>query len=239
MTRNASRRRWRAPALTVALYAGLAAATMQIAPLFGREPLPCFGGEGAALRSASPLYCALNRHYATPEAIALTEALAAHVAREVPGAITLTLDASFPFINGFPLLPHLSHDDGEKIDIAFYYLDGDGRPRPGEMASPLGYWGFEQPRAGEAQPCAGRRDWLTLRWDMDLFQPLVRREWRIDPESLGAALRWLAETGPEYGLGRVLIEPHLLERLEVDAPHFRFQGCRAARHDDHIHYQLR
>ena len=30
------------------------------------------------------------------------------------------LDANFPFINKFPLLPHLSHNDGKKIDITDY-----------------------------------------------------------------------------------------------------------------------
>jgi hypothetical protein len=30
-----------------------------------------------------------------------------------PGTVTIALDANFPFVNGFPLLPHLSHADGK------------------------------------------------------------------------------------------------------------------------------
>lgn len=33
------------------------------------------------------------------------------------------LGAIFPFIDGFPLIPHLSHNDGEKIDLSFVYCD--------------------------------------------------------------------------------------------------------------------
>ena len=39
-------------------------------------------------------------------------------------------------------------------------------------------------------------------------------------------------------LGRMLLEPHLDQRLGLSDPRLRFQGCRAARHDDHIHIQL-
>ena len=37
---------------------------------------------------------------------------------------------------------------------------------------------------------------------------------------------------------KVFIEPHLRRRLGVESSKLRFQGCRAARHDDHIHMQL-
>ena len=33
--------------------------------------------------------------------------------------MTLALDGGFPFLDGFPLLPRLSHDDGRKLDLAF------------------------------------------------------------------------------------------------------------------------
>ena len=40
--------------------------------------------------------------------------------------------------------------------------------------------------------------------------------------------------------GKILLEPHLAHRLGVEGrPNIRFQGCRAARHDDHIHVQIR
>jgi hypothetical protein len=38
---------------------------------------------------------------------------------------------------------------------------------------------------------------------------------------------------------RVFIEPYLAARLGVASPVLGFQGCRAARHDDHIHVQIK
>lgn len=47
------------------------------------------------------------------------------------------LDANFPFKDGFPLLPHLSHDDGRKVDIAFMYRyqSDDSLRKKGEFLS--------------------------------------------------------------------------------------------------------
>lgn len=39
-------------------------------------------------------------------------------------------------------------------------------------------------------------------------------------------------------VGKIFVEPHLVQTLGVSHPSIRFQGCRAARHDDHIHFQL-
>lgn len=61
---------------------------------------------------------------------------------------------------------------------------------------------------------------------------------QLDETRTSAALHWLVEAGPNYGLERILIEPHLATRLGVLSPLVRFQGCRAARHDDHIHIQI-
>ncbi len=43
---------------------------------------------------------------------------------------------------------------------------------------------------------------------------------------------------PRFGLEKVLLEPHLVRRLGLSSPLLRFQGCRAARHDDHLHLQI-
>ncbi len=102
----AARRPW---IVGVLAYVAFSLAAVLVAPQFGRVALACFTGEP---RVASPLTCALNRHYATPKAFEVVSELGA----AVPG--TLILDANFPFWDGFPLLPHLSHDDGRKIDIA-------------------------------------------------------------------------------------------------------------------------
>ncbi|MEO0486532.1 MAG: hypothetical protein AAF092_11530 [Pseudomonadota bacterium] len=192
-------------------YLALSLAATQVAPAMGRVPLPCFSGETRVLL----VLCAMNRHYATPEAAAVT----ADLGKAVPG--TVVLDAGFPFIDGFPLLPHLSHDDGRKVDTALYY---DGSP-----PSPLGYFAFEP---GPTDCPDGL--WPTMRWDMEWFQPLWP-ERTLDGARLAAAAQFLAN---DPRVEKLFLEPHLQARLGLSHPKIRFQGCRAARHDDHIHFQV-
>ena len=96
--------------LFAGVYAAMTLGTVFVAPVFGREALPCFEREGLAPRSL--IYCALNRQYVSPKLHRLATALAEHVDARHPGSVTQYLDAGFPFADGFPLLPHLSHDDG-------------------------------------------------------------------------------------------------------------------------------
>lgn len=219
------------------LYAGAAIATTYAAPRFGRIPLSCLTGERASLAVRSPLFCALNRNYVTPQMHKAAEAFATHLAMAYPGTKTIVLDANFPFINGFPLLPHLSHADGRKLDIAFYYVRGETY-LPGETRSPIGYFAFEQPRTGDSQPCADRTDWLTLRWDFDLLQPLFP-DYGIDEARMAEALRWLTSEGERFDVEKIFVEPHIASSLGISHDRIRFQGCRAARHDDHIHFQVK
>jgi hypothetical protein len=202
-----------------ATYALLWLTAFTLAPLTGRVALPCFGD---SLRSQSVLYCALNRHYVTPTLLTLTTDLAAHMATTHPGSVTLTLDAGFPFTN-LPLLPHLSHDDGEKLDLALYWEN-----QPGRSKSPIGYWGY----ASGPTNCPTR--WADLRWDMALLNAALPN-WPLDAPRMKTALTFLAN---DPRTGKILIEPHIPAALAVAHPKIRFQGCRAARHDDHIHLQL-
>ncbi len=216
------RRRFLAFALAYGTLWGLAMAT---APLSGRVPLPCSGGP---LVMQSILYCALNRHYVTPELRDAAQDLARQMDTRFPGTVTLALDGNFPFGDGFPLLPHLSHDDGQKLDLAFYYTDASGAYLPGRARSPIGYFAFEQ------GPTDCPPAFPTLRWNLDWLQPLFRDR-PLDPDRTRAVLVLLAE---DPRIGRIFVEPHLARRLAVADPKIRFQGCRAARHDDHIHIQL-
>jgi len=50
----------------VAVYVIATVATIWLAPLAGRVPLPCYGND--SLQAQSLIYCAMNRHYVTPEA---------------------------------------------------------------------------------------------------------------------------------------------------------------------------
>ncbi len=224
--------------LFLAFYIGVTYAATFIAPHFGRVALSCFAKPADHLVVRSPLYCALNRNYVTPRLLRMAEGLADHMDTRFPGTVTVALDANFPFIDGFPLLPHLSHADGRKLDLAFYYRDGEDRFLNGVTRSPIGYFAFEQPNSTDKQPCAGRHDWLTTRWDLAWLQPFFP-VYGVEPERMRAAVSWLAETGvAEYGVEKVFLEPHLTDALGVAAPAVRFQGCRAARHDDHIHVQI-
>lgn len=223
--------------LFVVLYAVSSMVTTIIAPVFGRVPLPCLADQQDRLVIRSALLCVMNRHYVVPELKEAARALAGEIDRQFPDTMTLALDGNFPFIDGFPLLPHLSHADGRKLDIAFYYEDEQGQFRDGQTPSPIGYFAFEQPRPGATLPCAGREDVLTTRWDLDFLQ-FLHAGWRLEERRTRAALQWLVDQGPAYGVDKVFVEPHIAERLDVSGPLIRFQGCRAARHDDHIHIQV-
>ncbi len=209
----------------LALYLALSVATIWIAPHFGRVPLSC--GSSGPVQMQSTFYCVLNRHYVVPELKETLADLAAKVDERFDGTVTLVLDANFPFWTGFPLLPHLSHDDGRKADIAFYYRSETGYAAK-TTKSPIGYFAFEQ---GPTDcPAASP----TLRWDMAWLQPLWQ-DLQVDHARTAAALLWLSQ---DDRVEKVFIEPHLRRTLGATHPKVRFQGCRAARHDDHIHFQI-
>lgn len=207
------------------LYAGLSLSSLWIAPVFGRVPLTC-AGDGP-LRAQSWHFCLLNRQYVTPELRDVAQELADQVAQEYPGTITLTLDGNFPFFDGFSLLPHLSHNDGRKLDLSFYYRD-DATYAPGSVRSPIGYFAFED----GPTDCPQRR--LTLRWDLQWVQPFMA-DLSLETERMQLALKILSE---DERVGKMFLEPHLKSRLGIDSDKIRFQGCRVARHDDHIHIEL-
>lgn len=207
-------------------YLALTLAAHFLAPVIsGREALPCFAS--GPLRLQSPLYCALNRNYADPQLIEVAEDLAAYMDQRFPGTNTQVLDAGFPFLDGFPLLPHLSHKDGRKLDLAYWYDNGDGY-QPGLTRSPIGYFAFQP------GPTHCPQRWLTLRWDLGWLQPLFPA-YALDRPRMVEALTWLSKEGR---VSRIFIEPHLRQSLGVSGPNFGFQGCRAARHDDHINIQI-
>lgn len=206
-------------------YLALSVGALFVAPTFGREPVPCFSDDTFKMKST--LYCALNRQYVTPELMDVLKDFSTAMDREFPQTKTLVLDANFPFISGFPLLPHLSHNDGRKVDLAFFYEDDSGF-LPGVTKSPIGYFAFEQ------GPTDCPESALTLRWDMAWLQGLWP-DYHLEPRRMAVALNLLSV---DERVGKVFIEPHLKSRFQADSSKIRFQGCRAARHDDHIHLQL-
>ena len=179
------------------------------------------------LRPASPLYPILHRDWASPELRNIAMDLGRHMQTQFPGTITTTLDAGFPF-SSLPLLPHLSHDDGEKLDLSLWWQDETGKYLPGKSKSPIGYWGYA------SGPTNCPQTWKDLRWDMAWLQSILPN-YTLDKPRTRAALVWLAN---DPRVSKILVEPHILATLKLSHPKLKFQGCRAARHDDHIHIQL-
>jgi len=228
-------RRFIAAGLFVPVY--LLVVLVVVPPLaapFGRVPLPCGSPSDAAYGPLTIATCLLNRHYATPEARSALATTAGRLARTAPGRRISYLDSGFPFLAGFPMLPHLSHGDGRKIDLALLYVNpASGLPTPGRAPSPIGYCGYVQPGPGAPRPCEGAVSWR--RWDFPWLQKWLPHL-RLDEHATAALLSDLAASPRVF---RVFVEPHLQARLGIAHPKVRFQGCEAARHDDHIHVEFR
>ena len=223
-----------APAIFIAAYGAASLALMPVAGMAGRVPLPCLFAGDSAYKALTVWTCLLNRHYTTPAARNALESAARRLSTELPGRRVAYLDAGFPLFDWFPMLPHLSHRDGRKVDVALLFVDPvTGRPAPGRTPSPIGYWGYVQPPRGAVLPCAGRPS--ALRWDLDWLQPLLPAL-RLDEAGTAAFLKDLSASP---SVARILVEPHIASRLGIEHPRLRFQGCAAARHDDHIHIAFR
>lgn len=203
--------------------------TPMLAGKSGRVPLPCFASDNEPLQPANFGYCLLMRNYVKPE----VRTHLIHIARQFrqihPGATLRYLDAGFPFLDGFPLLPHLSHSNGRKVDLAYFYQRKTGGRPVNFSPAWLGYWFYEQPSSPKENACLGRRNWL--RWDFDWLQPRYAA-YALDVERTRTLLTLLAADAQ-----KILLEPHVQKKLGIQAANIRFQGCHAARHDDHIHAQ--
>ena len=200
-----------------------------LAALGGRVPMPCFGGSEGAAKSRSFLYCALNRHYVRRDLRTLVEDLASDIARVHPGARVRTLDAGFPFLDGFPMLPHSNRRHGTVVDLALFYRDAQGRAAP--SPSPLGYGVYARRHAGQA--CDDRA--ATSRWGMGWLQA-SGSDTMLDENVTRDALRWLSG---QPTVDRLSIDPPLRERLEAGGAAGQVHGCEAAPQGDHVHVQIK
>ena len=204
-----------------------------LAPIFGRSALPLTGN----VRPLNFVTCILNRHYVKPQLKQQLEIVANQMNAKYNGTITNYLDANFPFFNGFPLFPHLSHNDGKKLDLAFYYKKND---EPSSYApSFIGYGVYEAPKNGESDfpsICEQKGYWqygllssIVPQWNKEVFE--------LDADRTKELIKLLAEHAKT---SKIFIEPHLKKRWGLSKyDNIRFHGCQAVRHDDHIHTQIK
>lgn len=204
-----------------------------VAPLFGRTALPLFG----ELKPLNIVTCLLNRHYVNLELKVQMKKIASEMNEAFPNTQTHYLDANFPFVDGFPLFPHLSHNDGKKLDLAFYYKDKNGE-HVNNAPSAFGYGIYEKPNPGEVNTplvCTQKGYWQYGL--LGKFTPKLNSELQIDQERTRTLIALLVRDNPTQ---KIFIEPHLKTRWgfsKVDK--VRFHGCQAVRHDDHIHTQIK
>lgn len=203
-----------------------------LAKLNGRVPLSVFNQDALVPQTyMTPL---LNRHYVKKRLRDQLMVVATDINRQNEALHVAYLDANFPFMDGFPLLPHRSHNDGRKVDLAFYYAKEGVVVN--EKPARSGYGVFVHPRKGELDQndaCKKRGHW---QYDYTKYLSLGSRKGLDFDEKWSKALINRLIDAP--GTQKIFIEPHLKQRLNLHSSKIRFQGCKAVRHDDHIHWQV-
>lgn len=206
-----------------------------IAKVFGRVALPIT--ETNHVKPLTFLTCLLNRHYVRPELKQATFSIAKKLHHNNPSTVVNYLDGNFPFINKFPLFPHLSHNDGKKLDLAFYYTDNLTGQQSNDCPSFIGYGICEEPLPHEENKPAFCKE--KGYWQYSFLTKVIPQKnkprYKFDETRTKELLSYLIENA---SIGKIFLEPHLKTRLQLSSPKIRFHGCQAVRHDDHIHIQL-
>ena len=204
--------------------------TPLLAPLFGRVKIQ----HSSNIAPTNYMTVLLNRNYVKPDLNTVLQKAAANL--EPQGIKVKYLDACFPFVDGFPLPPHLSHNDGKKVDISLIYEDADGTIS-NKKKSISGYGHFEEPTAREGnqtQVCKERGY-----WQYDFPKYLSFGSIRSDLQFSNKGTKQLTQAFlSQSEVSKIFIEPHLKSRMGLANQKVRFHGCRAVRHDDHIHVQI-
>jgi len=204
-----------------------------VAPIFGREKVT-----ETNLIQANTFFTKLtNRNYVRPQLNKVLKKTAIGLNKKYSGIKLIYLDANFPFIDKFPLLPHLSHNDGKKIDLSLIYSDKNQK-LTNEKPSVSGYGVYAAPTNKEYNQ-------ITVcekqgYWQYDFPKYLTFGKVNNDILFSKRATKFLITTIlKQQEIGKLFIEPHLKNRMQLNHKKIRFHGCRAVRHDDHIHIQLK
>lgn len=203
-----------------------------IAPYFGREKI-----ENNNLIQNHNFFTKLcNRNYVTSKLHDVLTDTSLRMNKTYPGIKLVYLDANFPFFDGFPLLPHLSHNDGKKIDISFIYSNSEGRVS-NLKPSNSGYGVFENSNTGEINQSDFCNDNGYWQYDYPKYLTFGRTNKNIQLNQ-GATILLIQFIVESSYVQKVFIEPHLKTRFGLTSSKIRFHGCGAVRHDDHIHLQV-
>jgi hypothetical protein len=206
-----------------------------VAPLFGRVALPVAHSD---LKPHHILTSALCRHFVKPKLRRVAEEVAVEM-KQKHGSTLYYLDAQHPFFDGWPLVPHLSHSDGKKLDIALLWLDAKTGEPAQKTPSSIGYGVFEDPRPGEndrSAECEQKGFWQYSFMEKVVSQG-EKQHFKLDEQRTAAMVRFFCQ---HHDVKKVLIEPYLKKRLGLqDLENLRHQGCNSVRHDDHIHVELK
>jgi hypothetical protein len=207
-----------------------------LAKQWGRIPLST--GKDLYLQPATIWTRVLNRNYVNPELRDITLSAALHMREVYPGTRLNYLDANFPFLDNFPLFPHLSHNDGKKLDLSFCYDNAADHKPTNNVPSYMGYGICEEPGSDEvntALVCKQQGRWMysALR---GITPQGNKKNFVFSNTRTRELVLFLAG---QDRVGKIFIEPHLKKRMQIRSDNVVFHGCHAVRHDDHIHIQLR
>ncbi|WP_273289525.1 hypothetical protein [Winogradskyella sp.] len=197
-----------------------------VASLFGRVQLPSFNDNLAPRNWFYPL---AFRNYVNPE---LRDLL---LKSSKSSGIQITyLDANFPFLDGFSLLPHLSHNDGKKVDLSFQYTNEDGT-KTNKKPSLLGYGTYVSSNNRTSKSCLEKGYW---QYDFPKYLAFgLHKDLQFDSKSTRILIKTLSSHSETQ---KIFIEPYLKQSLRLEnETKIRFHGCQAVRHDDHIHLQIK
>lgn len=204
-----------------------------VAPHFGREKIKT----NSRIKIHTFFTQLTNRNYVKPQMNDVLARVSLKLQQSLPDTTIHCLDANFPFWDGFPLLPHLSHNDGKKLDISLVYQDAEGSV-VNDIPSRSGYGIFEGPQKGEYDQVLVCLD--KGYWQYDYAKYLTLGTMHKDlTMSTTATSSLVSQFLQENAISKVFIEPHLRSRMNLTHPKLRYHGCKAVRHDDHIHLQIK
>lgn len=203
-----------------------------IAPFFGRQKIK----DSSIVKAQTFITKLTNWNYVTTDMNKVLQDVSLSLQKRYPKIKLVYLDANFPFFDGFPLLPHLSHDDGKKIDITFIYENTEGTITNLKKSN-SGYGIFISPinkEHNQTRICKSSGFW---QYDYNKYLTFGKVNSHLTfSDQANTILLELISEHPKTQ--KIFIEPHLKERLQLTSKKIRFHGCKSVRHDDHIHFQV-